>query len=250
MSITIDTLTIKALKQLPFSHSGDALKGRTARTWPVQAVLTPADWLALNEIYLDWRDLRISDPDTLLSASIGTTVNCSGSFHGMSWSNVPAWFTQAPQPTAIGAMVGVSFELIDANQQLAVLLKEREKDENSKNEEDQAIFGNYTLGTVIINLTETPDTDKDGPTIELAGTGTHVIRGPLTTTKVKQIRGWTEATGADATIRTWYRNIITTTPAKDSWYPVTVPDITWKPTIKNGVRITRYEVSVELAQIK
>lgn len=250
MAITVDTLTITALKQFPFDHSGDAMKGRTARVWPVQAILTPSDWLALNQIYLNWRNNRINDPDTMLSMSVGTTVPCSGTLYGMTWNNVQAWFTQAPQPTTVGAMIGVSFELIDANQQLEILLKERELEENATNEENEFVFGNYTLGTIIVNLTDTPDTDRDGPRIELAGTGTHVIRGPLTSTKVKQIKGWTETPGADATIMTWYRNIITTTPAKNSWYPVTVPDIQWKPTIKNGLRITRYEVSVELVQIK
>lgn len=248
MSITVGNLQIKALQQVPFAHTGDALTGRTARSWPVQCILTPAEWLTLDGIYATWRNLRITDPDTMISLSVGSTVLVSGSYRGMTWTNVGAWFTSAPQPTALGAMVGVSFELVDAAQQLAILTREDEIGQAL--EDNESTFGTYTLGTITLNLTAQPDGHEDGPTIELTGSGTHVIRGPAVATKVKRIQGWTNTVGAGATIRTWYETTIATVPAAASWFPVTPPVIDQTPVIVAGARVTRTLVSVDLAQIR
>jgi hypothetical protein len=248
MAITVGSLTISALQQIPFAHSGDAVSGRTVRRWPVQAILTPADWLTLDGIYGTWRALRLAEPDTMISLAVGSTVACSGTLYGMTWTNVGAWFSEPPVPTAIGAMVGVSFELVDAAQQLAVMLKELEVGTLVDDVEQAA--GTYTLGTVTLNLTAQPEGHEDGPTMELAGTGTHVIRGPLLATKVRRIEGWTQTAGADATIRTWYETTIATLPAVGSWFPVSPPVIDQVPVIVAGARVTRYLVSVELRQVR
>lgn len=248
MAITVGGLTIAALQQLPFTHAGDANTGRTARHWPVQAILTPAEWLTLDGIYTTWRNLRIADPDTMVSLSVGSTVAVSGQLWGMTWTNVPAWFTEPPQPTAIGAMVGVSFELVDATQQLAVMLRELEVGTLVSDVESAA--GTYTLGATTLNLTAQPEGHDEGPTVELTGAGIHVIRGPVVATKVRRIEGWTQAVGADATIRTWYETTIASTPAAGSWFPVSPPVIEQVPVIVAGARVTRYLVSVELRQIR
>jgi hypothetical protein len=248
MAITVGTLAISALQQIPFAHSGDAVSGRTVRRWPVQAILTPADWLTLDETYTTWRALRLAEPDTMISLAVGSTVACSGTLYGMSWTNVGAWFSEPPVPTGIGAMVGVSFELVDATQQLAIMLKELEVGTLIDDVEQSA--GTYPLGTITLNLTAQPEGHEDGPTLELTGTGTHVIRGPLLATKVRRIEGWTQTAGADATIRTWYETTITTLPAVGSWFPVSPPVIDRVPVIVAGARVTRYLVSIELRQVR
>ena len=248
MAITVGSLTISALRELPFSHDGDALTGRTARRFPVSAILTPSEWLTLDGIYTTWRTARLADPDTMISLAVGSTVNCSGQLWGMSWTNVATWFSSPPIPTAVGAMVGVTFELVDAAQQLAVMLRELEV--GTLIEDNDAAAGTYALGSITLNLTSQPEGFDDGPTLELAGTGTHVIRGPLVATKVRQIQGWTNAVNADATIRTWYETTIATVPAAGSWFPVTPPSIERIPVIVAGARVTRYLVSLELRQVR
>lgn len=248
MSITVGGLQINALQQVPFAYVGDAQSGRTARAWPVQCILTPAEWLTLDGIYIAWRNLRIADPDTMISLSVGTTILVSGSYRGMTWSNVAAWFTSPPQPTALGAMVGVSFELVDAAQQLAILTREDEIGQAI--EDNESTFGTYTIGGVTLNLTAQPDGHDDGPTLELTGSGTHVIRGPAVATRMKRIQGWTNTAGAGATIRSWYEQELAGVPPVDSWFPVTPPVVDQTPVIVAGARVTRTLVSVDLAQIR
>ena len=145
-------------------------------------------------------------------------------------------------------MVGVTFELVDAAQRLAVMLRELEV--GTLIEDNDAAAGTYALGSITLNLTSQPEGFDDGPTLELAGTGTHVIRGPLVATKVRQIQGWTNVVNADATIRTWYETTIATVPAAGSWFPVTPPVIEHTPVIVPGARVTRYLVSLELRQVR
>lgn len=248
MAITVGSLTIKALRELPFAHEGDAIAGRTARTWPVSAILTPAEWLTLNGIYTTWRAARIADPDTMVSLAVGSTVNTSGTLWGMTWTNVAAWFSEPPNPTAVGAMVGVTFTLVDAAQQLAVMLRE---DEISQQVADnESTYGTLTLGTVTLNLTGALDGFTDGPTMELVGTGTHVIRGPLLASKTQTVQGWTQTVGAAATIRTWYETTIATTPAVGAWFPVSPPIIEQTPVIVAGARVTRFLVTIDLKQVR
>ena len=248
MAITVGSLTIKALQEFPFAHSGDSLSGRTARRWPVKAILTPAEWLTLDGIYTTWRTARLADQDTMVSLAVGSTVNTSGSAWGMSWSNVPAWFSAPPIPTAAGAMVSVSFELVDAAQQLAVMLREQEI--GTQVSDNESTYGTLTIGTLTLNLTaEAPGFDG-GPSMELAATGTHVIRGPLLATKVRRVQGWTHAVNADDTIRTWFETTIATTPAVDAWFPVSPPEVQQTPVIVAGARVTRYTISLELRQVR
>lgn len=248
MAITVGGLTIRALQDVPFAHGGDAQSGRTARRWPVKAVLSPADWLTLDGIYQAWRTQRLADADTLVSLAVGSTVATSGSVWGLTWSNVPAWFSQAPTPAPTGGMVSVSFELVDAAQQLAVILREQEV--NTQVADNQSTYGTYTLGTIVLNLTQAPDDFEDGPQVALAATGTHVIRGPLAATEVKRISGWTHTVGTVATLRNWYRTQIATRPSAGSYWPVTPPKIDQTPVIVGGARVTRFQVSCDLKLIR
>jgi hypothetical protein len=251
MSITVGTLTISALREIPFTHSGDALTGRTARRFPVSCILTPAEWLTLNTIYTNWRTLRLADPDTMVSLSVGSTVTCSGTVHGMTWSNVATWFSDPPNPTQVGAMVGVTFELIDAAQQLAIMLREMEVGTQIE-DNDQTLWGTYTVGGVVINLNAQPDTWEDLPTLELAASGTSFIRGTYGGSRIKQIDGWTQTANADATLRTWYEDQIdgSSTPAANTYWPISPPDVQRIPVIVNGARVTRFLVSITLKEVR
>lgn len=248
MSITVGGLTIKQHQELPFVHAGDSLSGQTARRWPVKAIITPAEWLTLDGIYTTWRAARLAEADTMISLAVGTTVNTSGKVWGMTWTNVGAWFTAPPVPAAAGAMVSVSFELVDAAQMLAVMLRSDARE--TELADNESTYGTYALGTVTLNLTGASDGFEDGPTMELAATGTHIIKGPLMASKVKRIQGWTHTAGAAATIRTWYETQIATTPAVNAWFPITPPVIEQTPVIVAGARVTRFLVSLDLKQVR
>lgn len=249
MTITVGGLTIANHQQLPVSHSGDALRGLTVRSWPVQALLTPAEWVQLNGIYLSWRTARLADPDTMVSLSIGSTVTTSGSVWGLTWSNVAAWFTAPPVAAAAGALVSVSFELVDATQQLAIMLRESELATQVSDDETTS-YGTYALGSLTLNLTGNADGFEDGPTMELAATGTHVVKGPLMASRVRRVTGWTNAAGAGATARAWYETQIATTPAVNAWFPITPPTVEQQSIIVNGAKVTRSIISVDLKQVR
>jgi hypothetical protein len=151
-------------------------------------------------------------------------------------------------PTSVGAMVGVTFELVDATQQLAVMLREQEI--GTQVADNDSTYGTLVIGTLTLNLTAEAPGFEDGPTMELAGTGTHVIRGPLMATKVRRVEGWTNVAGADDTIRAWYETAITTTPAVNDWFPVSPPEVEQVPVIVAGVRVTRFLISLELRQVR
>lgn len=247
MAITVGGLTIRALQEFPYGHAGDSLNGRTARRWPVKAIMRPSEWLALENIYLTWRAARIAEPDTMVSLSVGTTVTTSGKAYGLTWSNVPAWFTSPPAAAAAGGMLSVSFELIDAAQQLAVLTR---SDEIAQQLQDnESTYGTYSIAGLTLNLTAAVEAYQDGPRMELAATGTHVIRGPLMATRLRKVQGWTHATNAGATIRTWYEQQIAATPAVGSWWPVSPPTTEQTPVIVAGARVTRHLMTLELGQV-
>lgn len=248
MGITVGGLTLSALQDLPYSHGGDSQTGRTARRWPVKAIVTPADWLTLEGIYQAWRTARLADADTMISLSVGSTVATSGSIHGLTWSDVPAWFAAPPAPASVGGMISVSFELVDAAQQLAIMLREQEI--STQVADNDSTYGTLSVGGLTLNLTQEAPGFDDGPTIELAATGSHIIRGPLLASKVRRVQGWTHAAAADDTIRAWYESTIATTPAVGDWFPITPPTVEQSPVIVSGARVTRYAISLDLKQIR
>lgn len=248
MSITVGSLTITRHQELPFSHGGDSISGQTARRWPVKALLTPSEWLTLDGIYTTWRTARLADADTMVSLSVGSTVTTSGQVWGLTWSNVAAWFAAPPVPTAAGDWVSVSFELVDATQQLAVML--RSQAISTEVEDNNSLYGTYTLGTVTLNLTGPANDYEDSPTVELGATGTHIIKGPLAASRIKRIRGWTHTAQAGATIRSWYESQVSTKPAKGALWPISPPAIELVPVIVAGARVTRFVVSIDLKEIR
>lgn len=248
MAITVGGLTLTQLQGFPFTHGGDSLTGQTARRWPVKALVTPAEWLTLNGIYTTWRAARLADPDTMVSLSVGSTVATSGAIWGMTWSNVATWFSAPPVPDSAGSMVSVAFELVDAVQQLAVML--RGQAISTEVQDNESTYGTYTLGTTSLNLTGPLEAYDDGPTVEMAATGTHVIKGPLAASRLRKVQGWTHTAGAGATIRGWYESQVATKPAAGAWWPISPPQIEQTPVIVSGARVTRYQVSVDLKEIR
>jgi hypothetical protein len=243
MTITIGAFSTNALTAHPFGYEGDARQGLTARKWAVSGLVTRAQWTSLLSVYDTWRDLRIADTDTLLSGTVGSTVNFTGNAFGKTWTNVPCWFTGAPSATPAGVYLDASFEIVEAAQALAVLLREQEK---SRQNSEALIpsFSTITLGTVTVTPLAPPDGYADTPQPQLSAGGRHYFTGPLGATATRRIRA--NVSAADyLTLRTWFEGQVATTPASGVWYPVSFPTPTAEVIITGGAKATRYTVEIE-----
>jgi hypothetical protein len=127
MTVTIGSFTCNLLTVQPFGYEGEARTGLTARTFQISGLLTAAQWQDLLSEYNTWRDTRINDQDTLLSESVGTTVNLTTTpANGVSVTSLPCWFVEPPSGDQTGNYVSAAVLLVDAAEALEVLLRERE----------------------------------------------------------------------------------------------------------------------------
>lgn len=247
MAVTVGALTLKHLQAQPFGWSASSeTEGRSVRLWSVQGLATPAQWLSLLSIYEAWRAVRITEAPTIASRVVGTTVAFSGSAYGKTWSNVACWFAQAPEGSAAGAYVSVSFQLVDAAQSLAVLLADEEAGRLA-GDAFTPVYGTWSLGNANLTLLDQPEGFDDGPTMSLTATGTGYISGPLAATEVRNLRGWTTSAGWTA-VKNWYRTTISSKPASGVWFPVTGPSLERDQIVSNGAVVERYIVSITLKQ--
>lgn len=127
MTVTIGSFTCNLLTVQPFGYEGEARTGLTARTFQISGLLTAAQWQDLLSEYDAWRDTRINDQDTLLSESVGTTINLTTTpANGISVTSLPCWFVEPPSGDQTGTYVSANVLLVDAAEALEVILRERE----------------------------------------------------------------------------------------------------------------------------
>lgn len=252
MTITIGAFSTNRLLAQPFGYEGEARTGLTARAFTVSGLLSATEWQNLISVYNAWRDLRITDPDTLESGTVGNTVSLTiSSTNGLSVTSLACWFTEAPQGEQAGPYIQATAVLVDANQALQVILREKEK--NDSTTKDLPNLGTVTLtrgsGTSpIITLTKPMETRQDGPNVALAATGVSYITGPLAAHKVRQIEGYI-STGTLADVLSWYDETIAAVPTATSWFPVAAPESTAEVVVEGGVKSTRYNVTLRAVQI-
>lgn len=247
-TITIGTFSARSLLAQPFTYEGDARFGLTTRAFRVSGLLTPTKWQALVTEYNNWRTTRITDPDTLLSASIGTTVSLTiTAANGLSISSLPCWFADPPAGEQAGAYVSATAVLIDAAQALQVLLREQEK-QRQRGEALIPNLGTLTLGNATVTLTAPMDTRRDGPQVQMTATGTSLISGPFTAHKVRQVQGYISS-GTYADLLAWYDSAVASRPGTGVWFPVAPPQSTAEVIVSSGVKATRYNVALSLLQV-
>lgn len=253
MTVTIGSFTTNSLLAQPFGYEGEARTGLTARTFRINGLLTSSEWQALISEYNTWRNTRITDADTVSSGTVGTTVNLTiTSTNGLSVTSLACWFTEAPSGEQAGTYINANITLVDANQALAVLLREEEKSRQGT-EATLPSLGTVTFtrnsGTSpVVTLTKPMLTRQDGPTVALAATGVSVVTGPLTAHKVRDIEGYL-STGTMDDLLAWYDETIAAVPAATSWFPITAPTADAEVIISNGAKSTRYNVSLTALQI-
>lgn len=253
MTITIGAFSTNRLTAQPFGYEGEARTGLTARQFRIAGLLTPAEWQNLVSEYNTWRDTRITDADTLSSGTVGTTVSLTiSNTNGLSVTSLACWFTESPTGEQAGAYISATATLVDAAQALEVLLREKEKSRQS-NEALVPSLGTVTLtrgtGTSpVITLTKPMLTRQDGPNVALTATGVSYVTGALAAHKVRQIEGYI-TTGTYDDVLSWYDETIAAVPAATSWFPISPPTATAEVIVSNGVKSTRYTVSLTALQI-
>lgn len=248
MPVTIGALTIANLRAQPLGYSEtDTARGLVARSWAVEGLVTPAQWLSLLGVFDTWHAARRLDPDSLTTLTVGSTVAFSGTAAGVSWTNVPCWFTAAPSGESVGAFVGVSFEVVDAAQQLAAWVRQQEQDTQTE-QQNLPNYGTLTVGGVTITLTEQPDAYAEGPQLQRTAAGSFYINGPLGAVRAKRVTGYTTAAGW-AAIKTWYETTAAATPVPGTYYPATPPSLSLERIISAGVVTDRHVVSLELWEV-
>ncbi|MFZ9568584.1 MAG: hypothetical protein ACO28M_01950 [Vulcanococcus sp.] len=249
MSITINGLTISALKAQPFAYEADEVRqGLVARTWEVSGLLNSSELANLKSIFDTWRAARITDPDSLESNTVGTTVALSASANGLTASGVNCWFTEAPSFEQVGAYVQTSFKLVDAAEALAVAKRRLEKSSSAEQALKPA-YGTLSLGGVTITLTEHAETLEDLPTLERTSAGYPYLSGPLSCSRVRSIQGTVAAYSDFTTLFNWVISQSGTTPSTGDWYPTSPPTATAEVKIVGGLKTTQWTVSLNVKQV-
>lgn len=249
MSISIGSFSTNSLSAQPFGYEGEARTGLTARTFRMSGLLTPTEWQTLVAEYNSWRNSRIQDEDTLKSGVVGTTISVTvTSANGISVSNLPCWFVDPPQGEQTGYYVSASAVLVDAAQALQVLLRQKEK-ERQQSEADVPSLGTITLGSVVVTLTKPASTRRDIPAVALTASGVSYITGPLTAHKVLDVQGYI-STGTYSELLAWFDSTIQAAPALGAYFPVTAPVADAEVVVSEGVKSTRYNVTLALLQIR
>jgi hypothetical protein len=246
MTVTVDTFTFPNLAAQPFGYQeNDTLAGRTARQWEISGLLTPAEWLDLLDVYDTWRNIRIDDEPTTTSGVIGTVISFSGTGPGgQTWTDIDCWFSVAPTGTQSGAYISASVTIVDANEQLEVILKE----EQAQEDESLPDLGTITLGTTVLTLLKPVDAYQTNPAMEFTATGVHYITGNLVPYKIKDVEGTTNLTGWN-NIRSWYETQISAVPLAGSYFPISAPTASAENKIIGGVTTVQYTVSIQLGYV-
>ena len=241
------TLTLRYLQAQPIGYAeAETEQGLTARRFTVAGLCTPAQWVTCCSVFDAWQAAKIQEAPTLTSRAVGATVALTCAAHGRSVTSLACWFTGAPAGETVegGVWVKVSFSLIDAAQQLTVLLRQTEK---SRLGGDAFIpsYGSITLGSTTLALLEQPEGYEDGPSLEPTSTGGFVARGPLVVSEVRNVKGVTDASGW-AAVQTWFKATIAARPGASDFWPVGELGLERDKIVSSGAVVERYIVSVKL----
>ena len=241
------TLTLRYLQAQPIGYAeAETEQGLTARRFTVAGLCTPAQWVTCCSLFDAWQAAKILEAPTLASRVVGATVALTCAAHGRSVTSLACWFTGAPAGETVqgGAWVKVNFTLIDAAQQLAVLLRQNEKGRLGGDAFLPA-YGTITLGTTTLALLDQPEAFEDGPSLEPTSTGGFVARGPLVASEVRNVRGVTDAAGWTA-VKAWFAATIAARPGATDLWPVGELGLERDRIVSGGAVVDRYIVSVKL----
>lgn len=252
MTVTIDSLTLDTLTAQPFGYDEqNTIRGQTSRKFSIQGLVSPSEWIDLLSIYDTWRTTRITEEDPAVSAVVGTTIAFSGNGAGeQTWTNIPCWFNSAPSAEQAGIKLKVSCELVDAEQALEVILLQVEETGGTGGGSSELVpdYGSIVISATTLTLTKPVDSYATGPTLELTGSGSHYISGPLVVQRIKDVEGTTTLSGWND-ILSWYESQIVATPGSGAYFPISIPTATAERKLISGVPTDVYTVSIQLGQV-
>jgi hypothetical protein len=241
------TLTLRYLQAQPIGYAeAETEQGLTARRFTVAGLCTPAQWVTCCSVFDAWQAAKIQEAPTLTSRAVGATVALTCAAHGRSVTSLACWFTGAPAGETVegGVWVKVSFSLIDAAQQLTVLLRQNEKG-RLVGDAFTPSYGTIALGATTLALLEQPEAYEDGPSLEPTSTGGLVARGPLVVSEVRNVKGVTDASGW-AAVQSWFKSTIAARPGASDFWPVGELGLERDKIVSGGAVIDRFIVSVKL----
>jgi len=248
MAVTIGTTEFSNLTAQPFGYeAAETNRGLTARQWTITGLLTPSEWISLTNTYNAWRNTRITEPDSVESGSVGTTIALTATGPGdETWTAVPCWFADPPSGEQAGGWLRVSVRLVHAADKLEVLTRQAE--DSGASDSELPDLGTITIGTGTLQLNKPIESFNTGPTLALTPGGVHTISGPLVLEEQQNIEGRGLLADWQA-ILAWYAATVVVRPTTGAWFPVSIPTATVESRLVEGARINEYTVSLVRARV-
>ena len=123
MGVTIGGISLTRLTAHPAGWQGaDVLLGAVARCWEVEGICLAVESQGLWTLFSNWRESRLADGGSGVGSTVSFSTDRAG---GGSVTNLPVWFTKAPQVDIEGNQFTVRFAVIDAAQAVAAGLDVR-----------------------------------------------------------------------------------------------------------------------------
>lgn len=246
------TFTFPNLSQHPLAFDAvDVRRGRAPESLQPSGLLLKTQADDLLNLFRSWRNAKLIEEAPERTGTVGAVVLVTARGPGYSgasaWTSRAAWIDAIDKPTQVGPFTRVGLTLVDANQALAVALRELEEGE----EQEEALgLGTLTFGGAVVNLTARAENIEGLPQLELTAAGAHVITGNLATVDTREVRGWVTAAHLP-TLETWVKTTAaTSSPANGTWFPSG-----WSPPVARlkrnaGAVSTVYDVSFTAVKIR
>ena len=246
------SFTFPNLDQHPLAFDAvDVRRGRAPESLQPSGLLLKPQADSLLNLFRSWRTAKLAEEAPERTGTVGAVVLVTASGPGYSgasaWSNRAAWIDSIEKPSQVGPFTRVGLTLVDANQALAVALRELEEGE----EEQEALnLGTVTFGGATINLTARAENIEGLPQLELSAAGVHVITGNLATVDTREVRGWVTSATLP-TLESWVKTTAATpSPVNNTWFPSG-----WSPPVARlkrnaGVVTTVFDVSFTATKIR
>jgi len=222
--------------------------GLTAEGLNVSVLCTSEEWAAIRSEYESWREARLQDEvynedeEATIREIVGSTVSVSAQARGVQWSGRECYFLAAPQAEDFGMYLQVTFELVDAEQWVAIYNREQEI-----SNADQVVYcGTFVLWGTTLNLRKPPESYQDMPSLTLSAGGKSFTTGPRVPTETRVLEGDTDKTGWDS-IHSNCKSKASAVPSSD-WFPVTAPTASVTKRVEAGIRNDLYTVSITVAK--
>ena len=246
------SFTYPNLSQHPLAFDAvDVRRGRAPESLQPSGLLLKPQADSLTDMFRAWKAVKLAEEAPERTGTVGAVVLVTARGPGYSgasaWTNRAAWFDSYEKPVQVGPYTRVGITLVDANQALAVALRELEEGE----EQEEALgLGTLTFGGAVVNLTARAENIEGLGGLELSAAGVHVITGNLATVDTREVRGWVTAANLP-TLETWVKTTrATPSPVNNTWFPSAWTQPVARLKRNAGAVSTVYDVSFTATKIR